>query len=101
MALGPELSLDVGGHHTNILNGYLEFSGRATPVRAPPSEFIGLVDVDPVEVRLVDLVITRRRRSSSDKRRSVACRKRLLERFINSAFAAFYGFLVLFYVHRE
>jgi len=101
VALGRDLGLDVGGHHTNILNGFPEFCGRAVPVCAPPSECVGLVDVDPVEVRLVHLVISRRRRSSSDKRRGVACWKRLLEGFINSTLAASYGFLVLFCVHRE
>jgi hypothetical protein len=82
------------------LAAILEFSGRAAPVRAPSSEFVGLVDVNPVEVGLVYLAVSQRRRSSSDKT-SFACRKRLLERFINSALAPFYGFLVLFYVHRE
>src|SRR6266849_6789048 len=50
VAFGRELGLDVCGHHANILNGCLEFSGRAAPVGAPTLEFVGRVYVDPVEV---------------------------------------------------
>ena len=45
VALGRDLGLDVGGHHTNILNGFPEFCGRAVPVCAPPSECVGLVEL--------------------------------------------------------
>ncbi len=99
VVLGYELGLDVGGHHTDILNGFLEFSGRAAPVRAPLSEFVGIVDVDAIEVRLVRLVVDQRR-CTTDKRGRVAGRKRVLERFIDPALAALYGFLVSFF-HQE